>query len=92
MGSPANIDYTIASYPMSAPICQHMPMSLSKFTIKCEGDDTIKKVIGAGITYPSRHHPNQKDLCMFDEHNKKEYDYSKPTHFLCDKQLRTDLV
>lgn len=57
LGSPSNIDYTIAAYPMSAPLCEHTPLSLNSINIKCEGNNRIKNVWGAGITYKSKHHP-----------------------------------
>lgn len=56
--SPASIDYTIASYPMSEPICQHTPLSLNKLNIQCEGNNKILKVYAVGITYPSKKHPH----------------------------------
>ena len=92
MGSPANIDYTIAAYPMSAPLCQHTPLSLNNFTIKCEGDDTILEIFGAGITYPSKKRPDQNNICMFSDEVKEKMKYTKSSRFNCDKQLRKDLV
>ena len=67
-------------------------MSLKNFTISCEGDNKILKVYGAGITYPSKKHIKQNNICMFSDEYKKTDHYTDQSHFLCNKELTHDLV
>ena len=84
MNSPATIDFTIASYPIASPVCQQMPLTLSKFDMTCPGHTRIKEVVGAGI-YQLNTKGDQKDYCMLNDTFKKTPEYMLSDNFVLDK-------
>lgn len=87
----AYLNWTLAAFPFSKPICRHAPLDLDNINIKCSGDDTIQTIWASGIIDPVSDADDKdvkwNNLCWINDVFAKSPEYTNPKNFICNKDF-----